>query len=111
MMLFSVICDLGIIQPTKKQKIGTAINGVKTIKIKPNCDNDSSINSALSIPCNLPSSYYNLKTIFSNKKNWEIDHLLYFSCNKQRIFQPKYMFRALFLNPPVCFDRLIHRFF
>ena len=68
MMLFSVICDLGIIQPTKKQKIGTAINGVKTIKIKPNCDNDSSINSALSIPCNLPSSYYNLKTIFSNKK-------------------------------------------
>ena len=33
MILFCVICSLGIIQPTKKQKTAGATNGVKIIKI------------------------------------------------------------------------------
>jgi hypothetical protein len=34
MILFCVICSLGIIQPTKKHKTAGAMNGVKTMKAK-----------------------------------------------------------------------------
>lgn len=44
-ILFCVICSLGIVQPTKKQKTAGAMNGVKIIKAKKKFANNSIITS------------------------------------------------------------------